>query len=430
MYRQDDGSRTGHVGVSVGNGKILDIVPGENVRQVPWEEWIGRIQHSGRNEMTSGWAEAVRPPGYSESVKSWFENYDSHPSYKDALYWNASDLGDVKGTRGHFNCRGLVDRLFEDLGIDLHPFDTFWTTPWEHYYFVTGRIWRGGPALGLQVLVYGIHLGLPELADIIEAFVVAQENANVAIIRPIDPNDKVGPPGSGETRLVSAQETLQYTVNFENMAAATAPVQEMVVVDYLDANLDWTTLQLADSAYGSRLVTVPDGVLGYSTRDLPEPPDVVGATQGQLAVDVTVSFDAQNGRIEWHLRAIDTATGLPPEDPLAGFLPPEDSTGSGQGHVSFSIKPKADAPADTRIANVARIVFDTNDPVETNEVWNTIDVVQPIAGDVNGDGQVDIFDLALVASAFGSSDPDADLNKDGLVNIFDLVLVGLNFGRP
>jgi len=39
---------------------------------------------------------------------------------------------------------------------------------------------------------------------------------------------------------------------------------------------------------------------------------------------------------------------------------------------------------------------------------------------VNGDGQVDIFDLAFVASRYGSSDPTADINADGLVDIFDL----------
>jgi len=58
-----------------------------------------------------------------------------------------------------------------------------------------------------------------------------------------------------------------------------------------------------------------------------------------------------------------------------------------------------------------------------------------IYGDINGDGKVDIRDVAVVASAFGSFpdhprwNPDADLNKDGVVNIRDVAIVCGNFGR-
>jgi hypothetical protein len=56
-----------------------------------------------------------------------------------------------------------------------------------------------------------------------------------------------------------------------------------------------------------------------------------------------------------------------------------------------------------------------------------------LAGDaVNSDGSqgtVDVFDLALVASLFGTSDPQADINGDGKVDIRDLVLVGMNLGK-
>lgn len=57
-----------------------------------------------------------------------------------------------------------------------------------------------------------------------------------------------------------------------------------------------------------------------------------------------------------------------------------------------------------------------------------------MAGDLNEDGLIDITDLALVATAFGSqpSDPrwcqDADLNADDIIDIFDLVAVTINFG--
>ncbi len=50
---------------------------------------------------------------------------------------------------------------------------------------------------------------------------------------------------------------------------------------------------------------------------------------------------------------------------------------------------------------------------------------QPLApsADVNSDGLVNIFDLVLVASQFGTTSTTADLNRDGTVNIADLALV-------
>lgn len=56
-------------------------------------------------------------------------------------------------------------------------------------------------------------------------------------------------------------------------------------------------------------------------------------------------------------------------------------------------------------------------------------------GDVDGNGAVDIFDLAAVGLAYGSKpgdnnwNPNADLTGDGKVDIFDLATVGLNYGR-
>ena len=41
-------------------------------------------------------------------------------------------------------------------------------------------------------------------------------------------------------------------------------------------------------------------------------------------------------------------------------------------------------------------------------------------GDLNGDGAVNIFDLSILLSRWGTADASADLNHDGTVNIFDL----------
>jgi murein DD-endopeptidase MepM/ murein hydrolase activator NlpD len=194
------------------------------------------------------------------------------------------------------------------------------------------------------------------------------------VIRAFDPNDKIGPAGVGPSRIITAQQPLYYIVNFENMSSATAPVQELIITDALDANLDWATLELVDLTFSSQTIAISTGQYEFSTRFIPPIASVVGSVQGQMAIDVNAKLDPKTGLLEWRLRAIDTATDEPPEDARAGFLPPENGTGRGQGHVSFLIKPKPGVALGTRITNKASIVFDTNAPIGTNEVWNIVGI--------------------------------------------------------
>ena len=56
---------------------------------------------------------------------------------------------------------------------------------------------------------------------------------------------------------------------------------------------------------------------------------------------------------------------------------------------------------------------------------------QALVGDVNGDNQVDLFDLVQVASMFGKKGEGlaSDVSGDGQVDLFDLVQVAGNFGK-
>ena len=55
--------------------------------------------------------------------------------------------------------------------------------------------------------------------------------------------------------------------------------------------------------------------------------------------------------------------------------------------------------------------------------------------DINQDGIVDIYDLILIASAYGSRpgspewNPYADLNQDGIIDIYDLIIIASHYGQ-
>ena len=77
------------------------------------------------------------------------------------------------------------------------------------------------------------------------------------------------------------------------------------------------------------------------------------------------------------MQSIDPTTGEAPADPLAGFLPPDNSSLQGEGFVIFTVKPKSGLANGTVINNQATIVFDANAAISTNTVTNTIDSANP-----------------------------------------------------
>lgn len=54
--------------------------------------------------------------------------------------------------------------------------------------------------------------------------------------------------------------------------------------------------------------------------------------------------------------------------------------------------------------------------------------VTSIVGDFNLDGNVDVFDLSIFLSNWGTADEETDLNNDGTVNIFDFSMFLTNWG--
>ena len=229
--------------------------------------------------------------------------------------------------------------------------------------------------------------------------------SSTAVIRseaPKDPNEIIGlegydAEGSEDTmRWVAATQHLAYTIYFENdPALATASASKVTITLPLHEKLNYGTFGVGGFGFGNHVFAVEGSPSSYQKRiDLR---DSLG-----IYVDVVAGLDIVRHEAFWIFQSIDPATGLPPTDIHSGFLPINDSLHSGEGYVSFTIKPKTTMciTGDTVTAK-ASIVFDINEPIPTNTWLHTIDAVAPTSSmtavpNTAGD--------ALIASFTGQDD--------------------------
>jgi uncharacterized repeat protein (TIGR01451 family) len=143
------------------------------------------------------------------------------------------------------------------------------------------------------------------------------------VVSSFDPNFKeVYPAGVGPTgKITPADSVLEYMVHFQNLGNYHAT--NVVVIDTLDANLDWTTMRPMHQSH----------------------PCVVTMSEGGVA---TFTFNNIN---------------LPAKM--------NDEKGS-NGMLTYTIKTKKNMPFGTQWKNSAAIYFDFNEPVITNTTVNTL----------------------------------------------------------
>ncbi|WP_262885468.1 CARDB domain-containing protein [Lunatibacter salilacus] len=191
------------------------------------------------------------------------------------------------------------------------------------------------------------------------------------VVSSCDPNEILGPAGYGEEGFVSKEEELPFTIFYENDPIfATAPAQRVVVRQQLDPNFDPATFRLTGFGFQNMTFDVPAGLTNYTTKL---------NTAAEIGVDVNVTFglDPVNNELFWALQSVDSKTGLPPFEALAGFLPVNDSTAKGEGFVSYTIRAGRETVTGDSLSAMANIFFDTNAPIVTNETLNTVDAVAP-----------------------------------------------------
>ena len=141
-----------------------------------------------------------------------------------------------------------------------------------------------------------------------------------------DPNFKeVSPKGTGAAGTITANDSvLEYMVHFQN--TGTAPAENIVVIDTLDNNLDWTSLRPVFESSPSKITLTQVGTVKIAT----------------------FTFNDIN---------LPTATS----DPVRS-----------NGMFTYTIKTIPGLPIGSTFKNSGSIYFDYNPPIKTNTTLNTL----------------------------------------------------------
>ena len=183
-----------------------------------------------------------------------------------------------------------------------------------------------------------------------------------------DPNAKFAT-GIGTSDWVGPGEAITYTIDFANDTNATGPAQVVSITDPLTTNLDWSTLQLTSVGFNNVALNIPPGVRTFDT--------LTQVNTDTNPVTVKASLDPATGVVTWSIQSVSHITGELVTDPLAGFLPPDNVAGQGEGYVTYTIQPKSGLATGTQINNQASIVFDVNSAIATPATTNLLDATPP-----------------------------------------------------
>lgn len=238
-----------------------------------------------------------------------------------------------------------------------------------------------------------------------------------------DPNDIYGyQDADGDKTIRNGLVDVWYTIEFENDPEfATASAHDIYISDQLNPQLfDLSSFAPTRVQIGNKEAELTGGTSGVVTINMQ--PEIYA-----IAI-VEWSIDEQTGMANWHISSLDPMTMEPTDDVLQGVLP-VNNDGNGIGQLSFDVSLKPNLPNGTRVDNMATIVFDANEPIETPTWTNVIENI--LMGDVNDDGKVDYGDIVAVMAymtgkSVGITLNKADVNGDGVVGVGDIITITKN----
>jgi len=373
VIRMSKGGGSGHVGIYVGKGWVVDVVPTEKARpdgsvRGQWRRVNIHDKWHERNEDGEGlYVGAWAPPGLDKSAGERIKEQAEKMVGQSITFRVPSFFDNIDCVEGVYDVYKATNVNLPWWWIKrefLSPAEVYERSQggwWPEYrglgFFLAPSTWRA-------ILYPWTPAGRVRIA--------------LEFLMAIDPNDKAGPTGYdmestsqvNRKHFIAAMLEMPYIVYFENLDSATGAAQEILITDQLDSTLDWSTFTLGEMKIGEKTVSVPAGSKNFkTTADLRPILSTV--------VEVDFKFNPATGRTEWLLQGKDPYTGQ-----LADFLPPnkKEIAPRGEGWVSFTVKPKQTLPTGTVIKNKATIDFEVNippAPMETPEVFNTIDADGP-----------------------------------------------------
>ncbi len=178
---------------------------------------------------------------------------------------------------------------------------------------------------------------------------------------------------------------------------------------------------------GTALLTLDDFILG-DINGL-EIPNSLAANPDATIIIVDLALASFEGSAKREA-GLDLTTAITVE---ADGVPP-DTTGTAGGYFTFSYAEESVA-TDAELAisapgHLGCLTPDLGLPDDTHVVLTPITL---LAGDVNGDGEINITDASIIVSArIGDPVPPGsvpDLDEDGRISILDLIHVGRNYGE-
>ncbi|MGB9133966.1 MAG: CARDB domain-containing protein, partial [Candidatus Bathyarchaeia archaeon] len=194
------------------------------------------------------------------------------------------------------------------------------------------------------------------------------------------------------------------------------------------ANPETITMHANHVVNATFVALAPDLVVSEILLPYPEPRLYTNKTY-LIGVNVTNlgDYEALNFNVSLELFYLDGATVVYYSEQTISYLGPGASM-----VLSFSISPTLCGSYDLNTAvDVHDVVSELDE--SNNSVTVSLDVY--LAGDVYGDGDVDIFDIVKMATMYGTTvgdsryDPLCDLDVDGDIDIFDIVGAAGNYGR-
>ena len=191
----------------------------------------------------------------------------------------------------------------------------------------------------------------------------------IAAVSSFDPNEITGPGGYTEKNYVNT-DGFAYTIFFENKQDASAPAQEVIILDTLDkTKYDFSTFSFGQFSFSGKYYSPLPGSKQF-TLD-------IDLEETNRILRVNANFDALSGIANWQFITLDAKTMDLTEDPMGGFLPPNQNSPEGEGSVSYLVNIKNSLLNDETIKARAEIIFDLNEPIVTNEYSNSLDYAPP-----------------------------------------------------